>query len=213
MRLEGMVSKTKTALELLNDGIWRKNALIFHAVGLFPLVAFGVTLKNAVMLSAVTAFVLIVTSLAVSLIGKGLPGTLRWALCALVSAAAQIPAIILADMFSNATFSALEFTLMLLCVNTLLYFRRDMVEINKGIFTALITSLAHSIGFALVLCVVSSIREILAFGTVWGVALPFGGAFPSAALPFAGFFVIAFFTAAFKGVLGLVKREGKGDVK
>lgn len=213
MRLEGLASRGRKALELLNDGVWRNNALIFHAVGLFPLVASGVTLKNAVLLSAVTAISLIFTSVVISLIGNKLNKYLRSALCAVLSAVFLIPAMILADKFSNETFTALQFTLILLSVNNLLYFRKGIVAINKGVMTALVSSIAHSIGFALVLCVVSCIREILAFGTVWGVALPFERRVPAAALPFAGFIALAFIIAIFKGVLGFLQREGEVEAE
>ncbi len=213
MRREKIVSKLRLALKLLNDGIWRHNAFVVHAVGVFPLVASGVTLKNAVMLSAVTAFVLVVTAVGVSFLGKGIARSIKWAVCAVLSAAAQVPAMLLADRFSDSTYTALEFTLILLCVNTLLYFRRDMVEVNKGPFIAFVSAIANGIGFAVVICIVSLFREIVAFGTVWNYKIPFGGWHHPAALPFAGFFTLAFLIAAYKGVLGLFSKPGKGDEK
>ena len=71
------------------------------------------------------------------------------------------------------------------------------------------------LGFTLVVCVVGALREVLAYGRLWGVTLK--GVVPvsrSIALPFFGFFLIAVLAAGFRFLNNsfrhwINKKEGK----
>ena len=212
MKLSNLLPSGSESLHIINDGIWRKNAVFIEAVGLFPLIAYGVTLKNGVVLSIVTACVLIPMSVVASLIGDRLAGYLREPVYAVFSAAFLIPAVMLAGQLFHGNISALGMSLSLLFINTLLYFRKGIISVKQSPISAAISAFAHSLGFALVLCVVSGVREIASLGTIWGVALPFERRVPAAALPFAGFIVLGFIIALYKAVLILMYKDSQVEV-
>ena len=57
-----------------------------------------------------------------------------------------------------------------------------------------------SLGFGLVICVISVLREMAAMGTVWGKSLGYTARFPEAAYPFAAIILLGFMAALLRQI-------------
>lgn len=190
-------------LSLINDGIWRKNATVLNAVGLFLLISYGVTLKNGVILSFITVLLLVPMCIVAPLIRKVLKGHLFDAVLPVLSAALFIPVLIVTDRLFKGNMSALGICLWFVHINAFLYFRTAIKIEQLKPLTAAISGLANGIGFAVIICLIGMVREMAAFGTVWGYPLRLGFKIPAFSLPFSGFILLAFVAAAFNAVAAL----------
>lgn len=65
-------------------------------------------------------------------------------------------------------------------------------------------ALRYSAGFAMAALIISAIREVLAYGTLWSVALPEPFRLEGAAMPFFGFIMFGVFSAGYQWVRRLV---------
>ena len=61
-------------------------------------------------------------------------------------------------------------------------------------------ALRYTGGFALAALIISAIREVLAYGTLWGLALPEPLRISGAQMPFFGFIMFGVFSAGYQWV-------------
>ena len=71
--------------------------------------------------------------------------------------------------------------------------------LSKGVITAL--------GYALTICLMGALREILGAGAVYGHVLFERAPFPLATLPAGAFLLLAVVMAAWRGVVSAIKRQ------
>lgn len=172
------------------------NIVLVQAIGICPILAVGITLQNGVVLSVCTAAVLLPSSLFMSLLGERLPAWLRPPIYTVGAALILLGAAIIIDSFiSHELYAALYVFLPLTAVNTLISFRAGGFSVNHNPVVALTDALASTMGFSLVICIVSAIREAVALGTLWGKPVKLDIRIPEMALPFAAFLLLGFISA------------------
>ena len=74
---------------------------------------------------------------------------------------------------------------------------------------ALTDALASSLGFGLVICLVSALREIASSGTLWDIPLDIDLRLPEAALPYAAFIMLGFLAAFLQWLKSLLARQAE----
>lgn len=178
------------------DAFLIKNIVLVQAISLCPIIAVGVSLQNGVVLTVCTAAVMLPVSLLMSLAGDRLPGWLRAPICTLLSSLILLGAMIVLDEFvSHELYAALYVFLPLTAVNTLVSYRAGGFSAKHAPLVALTDALASTLGFGLVICVVSALREMASFGTLWNIPLHFNVVLPEAALPYAALLLLGFMAA------------------
>lgn len=184
------------------------NIVLVQAIGICPILAVGITLQNGVVLSVCTAAVLLPSSLFMSLLGEKLPAWLRPPIYTVLTALILLGAAIILDSFiSHELYASLYVFLPLTAVNTLVSYRTGGFSVNHKPAVALTDALASTIGFSLVICIVSIIRESVALGTLWGKPVDFDFHLPQAALPFAAFLLLGFMSALLQWVKSALARR------
>ena len=149
-----------------------QNIVLVQAIGLCPIIAIGVNLKYGVTLAVCTALVLLPASLFMSLLGDRLPPWSRAPLYTVGAAAILLGAAVVIDRFiSHELYAALYLFLPLMAVNTLVSYRAGGFSVSHEPAVALTDALASSLGFGLVICLVSALREIASSGTLWDIPL------------------------------------------
>ncbi len=172
-----------------------KNLVLTQAIGMCPIIAAGVTLQNGVTLTFCTAAVLIPLSLLMPLIGNRLPRWLRPVLYVMLSALALVGASYLLETYiSPEVYARLYAFIPLIAVNMLRAHSSTMAHTMHPVETVL-EALGSTIGFGAVICIISAIREVTIYSTLWGVPIGSGFTLPEAAAPFAAFIMLGFMSA------------------
>lgn len=154
------------------DGMIFNNLTLVEFVGLTPIVAGGSTVIGGFILSAATLFVLVLVTLFAATVGERLPTRLTPALYTILSAALLIPLALLGYWLFPGEMLAIGIVFPLVAVNGITL---DRVRNFKGYgrMATLGDALGKALGFALVMFVVSSLREILGYGTFCNLTVPF----------------------------------------
>lgn len=172
-----------------------KNLVLTQAIGICPIIAAGVTLRNGVALTACTAAVLLPLSLLMPLIGNRLPQWLRPVLYVLLAALALVGASYLIETrISPELYAQLYVFIPLIAVNMLRAHSSAMARTMHPLET-IIEALGSTLGFGAVICVISAIRELAISATLWGKPVGSGFTLPEAAAPFAAFIMLGFMSA------------------
>lgn len=196
-----MANKAGRSLMTFFNSFIIQNIVLVQAINLCPIVAAGTTLQNGVALAACTAVVLLPISLTMSLCGEKIPAWVRplvyTLMAGLLTAGASV---LLRTYVSEELYASLYLFLPLTAVSTVFTYRAGGFSVRNDLLTALLDSLGSSLGFGLVICAVSAVREIAAYGTIWGIVLRRTLIFPQAALPFFAFFLLALMAALLQWV-------------
>lgn len=179
------------------DSFLARNIVLVQAVGVCPIILAGTTLQNGVALTVCTLAVLLPVSLVMSLVGERLSPWMRPPLYTVLASGLMLAAAWGLDHYvSHTVYARLYIFLPLMAINTLFTYRAGGYSVQHSPGLALLDALGSGLGFGLAICFVSALREMAVYGTIWGIALPFRYRISAAALPFAGFLILAFMAAA-----------------
>ena len=191
-----------------------RNIVLVQAVGLCPIILAGTTLQKGVALAVCTLLVLLPVSLVMSLVGERLSPWMRPPLYTVLATLLMVLAAWGLDHYvSHTLYAQLYIFLPLMAINTLFTYRAGGYSVQHSPLLAILDALGSGLGFGLVICIVSALREMAALGTLWGNALSYDYRVSAASLPFAAFIMLAFMAAAlqwFKSLLSRAADWGRG---
>ncbi|MCK5270633.1 MAG: electron transport complex subunit RsxE [Sedimentisphaerales bacterium] len=156
------------ALSYFVRGLWQENAIFRQMLGMCPVLAVTAQLQPALTMGAATTFVLVCSNIVVSLMRNLLQGHLRILMFTLTIATFVTIADLLLQAFLPDMSEALGAYVPLIIVNCLIIGRAEACGSRKPAITSLCDALGMGIGFTFGLCVLASVREILADGSLWG---------------------------------------------
>lgn len=176
------------------------NVVLAQALGLFPIIAAGVTLKNGVALTLCTAVVMLPLSLLISFVGKFLPRWLRPVLYVLLASLLLVGVSFLLEAYiSPELYARLYLFIPLIAVN-MLYSRSLGAAAEVRPAETVVDALGSTVGFGVVICLISALREMAISGTLWDKPLGFALHLPEAAAPFTAFILLGFLSALLQWV-------------
>jgi len=164
-----MPSHEPTAAERFINGIIPENPVYRQLLGMCPTLAVTAGMKPAMTMAAATAFVLIMANIIVSLIRGLLKPHLRilvftLTIATFVTIADRVLAAYLWEMSK-----ALGPYVPLIIVNCLIISRCEICSSKQGPGVAIADAVGMSLGFALALASIATVREILGAGTWFGL--------------------------------------------
>jgi Na+-translocating ferredoxin:NAD+ oxidoreductase subunit E len=160
-----------TPLERFINGILPENPVYRQLLGMCPTLAVTGTMTNAVTMAAATAFVLICANVIVSLIRGLLKPHLRILVFVLTIATFVTIADRLLGAFLYPVSKDLGPYVPLIIVNCLIICRCEVCGSKQRVGTALADALGNSIGFALGLASMATVRELLSKGAWFDIPL------------------------------------------
>jgi electron transport complex protein RnfE len=167
-----------TASERFINGILPENPVYRQLLGMCPTLAVTNGMKPAMTMAAATAFVLISANIIVSLIR----GLLKPHLRILVFTLTIATFVTIADRFLAAYLYEMSKELgpyvPLIIVNCLIISRAEICASKQSLGVAIADGMGMSLGFALALATIASVREVLGSGTWFGLQL-LGSGWPS----------------------------------
>lgn len=158
-----------TALERFINGILPENPVYRALLGMCPTLAVSNSMKSAMTMAAATAFVLISANTITSLIR----GLLRPHLRILVFTLTIATFVTIADRFLAAYMYEMSKQLgpyvPLIIVNCIIVGRCEVCGSKQPVHVALSDGVGQSLGFALALASIATVRELLGSGTWFGL--------------------------------------------
>jgi len=162
----------KTPIPLSREflkGLWDDNPVLRMLLGLCPTLAVTNSAINGLAMGLATTFVLISSSILISLLRKVIPHQVRIAGYIVIIATF----VTVADKFLAAYLPEISKALgpyvPLIIVNCLILGRQEAFSSKNGVGRSIIDALGMGSGFILVLVVLGSIREILGSATLFNI--------------------------------------------
>jgi electron transport complex protein RnfE len=175
-------------------GIWKENPVFVMVLGMCPMLAVTNSAMNAVAMAAATTFVLVGSSLLVSLLRKHIPKQVRISTYIIIIATFVTVADFTLEAYAPLRHRELGAFISLIVVNCLILGRQEAFASRHRTLVALADAAGMSIGFAFALLCLGATREILGFGTLFEYQL-FGDNFEPwviMVLPPGGFLMLGF---------------------
>lgn len=170
------------------------NIVLLQALGLCPIIAAGVSLQNGVVLTICSAITLLPLSFVMALIGNYLPKWARPAVYMVLASLLLVGTSFLLERISPELYAKLYLFIPLMAVNTIYSRSVGLARIINPAVT-IIDALGNAVGFGLVICIISALREIAISNTLWGIQLDVNVTLPEAAAPFSAFILLGFMSA------------------
>lgn len=183
------------ATNLLVENAVTNNIVLIQALGLCPIIGAATTLQSGVVLSVCTAAVLLPLSLLMALIGPYLPKWVRPAVYVLLASLLLVgTSFLLSHHVSTELFAQLHHFIPLIAVN-MLYARTVGFSSIAHPVSTVVDALGSTLGFGIVICGVSALREVLAYGTLWNKPVDISWSLPHADTPFVAFILLGLLAA------------------
>jgi len=166
-----MAQGEPTALERFVNGILPENPVYRQLLGMCPVLAVTNGMKPAMTMAGATAFVLICANIMVALVKRLLKPHLRilvftLTIATFVTIADKVLAAYMYDMSKQ-----LGPYVPLIIVNCLIISRCEICASKQSTGVALADAVGMSLGFALALASIATVREVLGSGTWFGLAV------------------------------------------
>jgi electron transport complex protein RnfE len=166
-----MATKKVSAMKDFTKGIWEQNATFRQIIGMCPVLAVTVKVESAIGMALATTFVLVFSSLIISIIRNIIPDQVR--IAAYVVVIATFVTII--DYVVKALFPVLSLQLgvfmPLIVVNCLILGRAEAFASKNNPWRSTLDAIGMGVGFLVALIILSSIRELLGMGTILGIQI------------------------------------------
>ncbi|MCK5113927.1 MAG: electron transport complex subunit RsxE [Phycisphaerae bacterium] len=166
-----MANDGPTPLERFVNGVIPENPVYRQLLGMCPVLAVTGSMKAAMTMAAAVAFVLICANVIVSLIRNLLQPHLRILVFTLTIATFVTIADRLLKAYMYDMSKELGPYIPLIIVNCLIIARCEVCASKQRVFTALSDAVGQSVGFALGLASMATVRELLSSGSWFGVEL------------------------------------------
>ena len=191
-------------------GIIKENPVLVLVLGTCPALAVTTSVSNALGMGIAATAVLLCSNIAISALRKVIPEKVRIPAYIVLIAGFVTVIEMLMHAFVPDLYESLGVFLSLIVVNCIILGRAEMYASKNKVIDSAIDALGMGVGFTLALFLMSSIREILGFGTWFGLKIPWlsaeGNSIMIFAVPAGGFFVFGCLIAL---VNKIMKKRGK----
>lgn len=207
------MSKPKLTLVRTADGFIENaltnNIVLVQAMGICPIIAAGTTLKNGVVLTICSALILLPLTLFSTYLGERIPRWLRPVVYVVMASVLLMGGSFLLSRYIAPELHAhLAIYIPLMAVN-MMYTRTVNRAVMAGPAEAVLDALGSTVGFGLVICVMSTLREMTGFGTIWDVPLNIPVKLPEVSRPFVAFILLGFMSAVFQWLRRRIRQRQK----
>lgn len=189
--------KKKTLRRLLTriNMIFLRNPILIEGIVIATVVMTTTHVLDAMCACLALWIMALPTALIVYPIKEKLPAYAKAIIYALVACVMYIPAYFILKTISQQAIADLTIYLPLLVLSELIMAHSEKSSKHRRFKSYALSTVMDLIGVSLVMFVVSALREILAYGTFFGITLELNFKLPMFALPFMGFIVVGYLCA------------------
>lgn len=153
--------------EITRNGLWSNNPALVQLLGLCPLLAVTGTVVNAIGLGLATIGVLTCSNLAVSLVRRQMPDTVRLPASVMIIATFVTCAELLMKAFTYELYLVLGIFIPLIVTNCTILGRADAFASKNPVLPSLVDGFMMGLGFTAILITIGAVREVLGQGTLF----------------------------------------------
>jgi len=150
---------------ILKDGISRNNPIVIAVLGICSALAVTNKVENAIAMGLGVTFVIMASSLTISLLRNIIPQRVRIITYMVVISTYVISVQAFLQAYFMPIADSLGAYVGLIITNCIVMGRQEAYAVKNPIKYSIIDGFASGMGYTFVLIVVASIREVLAFGT------------------------------------------------
>ena len=159
------------SLKIIANGLIKENPTFVLLLGMCPTLATTTSLINGISMGLSTAFVLICSNIAISLIKNLTPDAVRIPVFVVVIASfVTVLQMCLAAFFPSIN-SSLGLYIPLIVVNCIILGRAEAFACKHGALDSMLDGIGVGLGFSLGLSLLGFFRELLGTGCVMGIRL------------------------------------------
>jgi Na+-translocating ferredoxin:NAD+ oxidoreductase subunit E len=156
------------SLDTFLRGLWRENPVFVMLLGMCPVLAVSNSTMNAIAMGLATTFVLVASSLLISLIRGLIPKQVRIASYIVIIATFVTVVDYAIQAISLELYNALGAFIQLIVANCVILGRAEAYASKQRLHTTLVNSLGMGAGFTLALLSLGTVREVLGNGSLLG---------------------------------------------
>jgi len=196
--MSDLENKSQAAQEFLK-GLWKENPVFISVLGMCPALAVTNTAINSLAMGLATTFVLLCSSILVSLLKSIIPKQVRITAYIIIIATFVTVVDFSLAAFLPAIHKELGAFIALIVVNCLILGRQEAFASKNPVGLSILDALGMSLGFTFAMLCIGMPREILGSGSLFNIPL-FGDSFEPwvvMILPPGGFFMLGFLLLGF----------------
>lgn len=161
----------KNLIKEFTKGIIKENPTFVLALGLCPTLAVSVSVANAIGMGVAATFVLLGSSVIVSLVRDFIPGKIRIPCFIVIIATFVTITELCLKAYSPVLNRALGIYVPLIVVNCIVLGRAEAFACKNSLLKSFFDGLGMGVGFTIALILISAIREFLGSGQLLGYTL------------------------------------------
>lgn len=154
--------------EILKDGIWGNNPILYQTLGICSALAVTTQLKAAAVMSLSLIVVLVFSNSIISAMRKLIPSSIRMIVELLVIATLVILTDQILKAFVFDISKQLSVFVGLIITNCIVMGRAEAFALGNPVIPSAVDGLANGIGYGMILCTIALIRELLGAGKILG---------------------------------------------
>lgn len=199
-------------IRTLMNGIITENPTLVQLIGMCPTLATTTSLQNGFTMGVAATLVLTASNVVISLLRKYIPEKIRIAAYVVIIASFVSVIEMLLKAYLPDLAESLGIFIPLIVVNCIILARAEAFASKNSVGLSALDGLGMGAGFTGALSIISSIREIIGAGTIWGVNV-LGGATPMTMFILApgGFIVLGLVIAMVQLIIRVSGKRKGGD--
>lgn len=204
------MKKNKYLATLLN-GIITENPTFVQLIGMCPTLAVTTTLQNGVTMGIAATLVLMASNMVISLLRKFIPDKIRIAAYVVIIASFVSIIEMVLKAFLPALAESLGIFIPLIVVNCIILARAEAFASKNSVGLSALDGLGMGLGFTVALAIISTVREILGSGTIWGASVGISAPMTMFILPPGGFVILGLVIGMIQLITATAKKRKGGD--
>ena len=178
-----------------------QNPVLFEAIGIAPIAAIAVSLKTAIILAVASCLELVIIELFTCLALKKVKSYFRMPVYAALGMLINLPVFMFFAKFTPNEALNVGIFLPLLAVNSLIALHCERFAVKNKMKDTFVDAISAAAGYAFVLLLVGTAREILGSGTIYSIDLHLPVQLTGLLAPFGGLLLVGFLAAAVKALI------------
>lgn len=178
-----------------------QNPVLFEAIGIAPIAAIAVSLKTAIILAVASCLELVIIELFSCLALKKVKSYFRMPVYAVLGMLINLPVFMFFAKFTPNEALSVGIFLPLLAVNSLIALHCERFAVKNKMKDTFVDAISAAAGYAFVLLLVGTAREILGSGTIYSIDLHLPVQLSGLLMPFGGLLLVGFLAAAVKALI------------
>ena len=193
----------KELRKIFMNGIIDENPTFRMVLGMCPTLAITTAVSNGIGMGLAVTFVLVFSNLVISLLRKAIPDQIRIPAFIVVIATFVTIVQLIIKAFLPALDASLGVFIPLIVVNCIIFGRAEAFDFKNKPLPSIVDGLGMGLGFTIAITLISSVRELLGAGTLFGAQVMPAGYMPMALLikPAGGFIVLGLLMALMNKLL------------